>query len=410
MLMVAYDALEISRFLYAERNILHRDFSKGNILCLKNYQKACSPTQTDQGPAQTSSTEVLTDASLEAQERKPSFIKFLLNNSDDPQETSTLVIDFNCSEDLKGRERTAEDAADRIGTPIFIARAVELGGPVPLGYATILKAIPGCSVVSYVNRFPERIKKFEGVTSRIFDPQKPLHPHPWRRQLHHEAESIFWVVVYWAILAKPAKTDVAMTPAQQNKTTTQLPTPPDPVWTPVLLPSEPSHKEFIPLSTWSSLVGGWEARTTFLYGMYRGGGLHPNYKALLTLIQELASYLTTDPYWFGNYNPNDPRTDPEYIHECFQRLILEFVDDNFNKSFMILPIDEKGRVFEQILAGNVYVSTQMRRSDHYLKRESHRFKNEGCNYLNSLQTPESAFDLPICFARTRVWSLRFHQR
>ncbi|KAJ2929103.1 hypothetical protein H1R20_g7989, partial [Candolleomyces eurysporus] len=185
MLMVAYDALEISRFLHAERNILHRDFSKGNILCVKDYQKAhspspvaISPTQTDQETAQTSSTVVLTDASLEAQERKPSFIKFLLEKSDDPQETSTLVIDFNRSEDLKGRERIAEDAADRTGTPVFIARAIEKGGPVPPpADETVLKTIPDCPL-PYANRFPERIKKFDGVTKCIFDPQKLPHPHP----------------------------------------------------------------------------------------------------------------------------------------------------------------------------------------------------------------------------------------
>ncbi|RXW12023.1 hypothetical protein EST38_g13833 [Candolleomyces aberdarensis] len=81
MLMVAYDALE-GKFVVFSLS------GKGNILCLKDYQKARSPspvaippTQTDQGTAQTSSTVVLTDASLEARERKPSFIKFLLNKS-----------------------------------------------------------------------------------------------------------------------------------------------------------------------------------------------------------------------------------------------------------------------------------------------------------------------------------------
>ena len=128
----------VSRFLYAKRKILHRDISKGNILRLKDGTKACSPsplgippTQTDQGTVQTPSTAVIADPS-EEQERKPSFIKFLLNKrcvglvipstlpvdmgheySDDPQETSALLIDFNRSENVKGKERTAEFAADR---------------------------------------------------------------------------------------------------------------------------------------------------------------------------------------------------------------------------------------------------------------------------------------------------------
>ncbi|KAJ2922441.1 hypothetical protein H1R20_g14655, partial [Candolleomyces eurysporus] len=356
MLMVAYDALEISRFLHAEPNILHRDFSKGNILCVKDYQKArlpspvaIPPTQTDQETAQTSSTVVLTDAPLEAQGRKPSFIKLLLEKSDDPQETSTLVIDFNRSEDLKGRERNTEDAADRTGTLVFIARTIQKGGPLDppsRGYVW-LDSIPECPE-RYAHQHPDRSQKFAVVPDKkltVSPSSAKDRTHPWRHQLHHDAESIFWVVVYWAILAKPAKSDMAMTPAQQNKTTTQLPAPPGPAWTPVFPPSERSDEEFIPPSIWSALTENWESRDELL-STFRRRALHPSYQSLHPLIRELASYLTTDPYWFGKYNPDDPRTDPEYIHECFQRLILQFVDNNFNKSFMILPIDEKGRMVE----------------------------------------------------------------
>ncbi|KAJ2919048.1 hypothetical protein MD484_g1312, partial [Candolleomyces efflorescens] len=57
------------------------------------------------------------------------------------------------------------------------------------------------------------------------------------------------------------------------------------------------------------------------------------YRSLFRLIGNLCRYIEHDPHWLPIDNP---RQDPEYIHECFQRLIFDFVMNHWDDPFMTL--------------------------------------------------------------------------
>jgi hypothetical protein len=58
---------------------------------------------------------------------------------------------------------------------------------------------------------------------------------------------------------------------------------------------------------------------------------HSFYEPLRPLIEDLAAILVNDSHWLP---ASDPRKDPFYITEAFQRLILNFIIDNRGEEFM----------------------------------------------------------------------------
>jgi hypothetical protein len=53
------------------------------------------------------------------------------------------------------------------------------------------------------------------------------------------------------------------------------------------------------------------------------------------LLRQMAEQL------MGNHGLNPSRQEPEYLHEAFQRLILEFLFANYDKKFMELGIHDE---------------------------------------------------------------------
>jgi hypothetical protein len=234
-----------------------------------------------------------------------------------------LLVDFNLAEYLEAETspkilRTVSCVHILIcklpsltfyqGTPLFIARAVERGGPVPLSKRALVPAIPECPK-EYASKHSDRAKQFpentpdrriqsEGIQSQ----GKQLE---WRHELEHDAESVFWLLLYWAMVAQPQ----------------QLP------------------KEEIDAGYWTLLTGTHQSREGLIDSFSNrvpDGVTHSLYNPLRGLITDLAAILGVDRHWVPK---SDPRNHLCYVNEAFQRLILKFIVDHGKENFMDRELD-----------------------------------------------------------------------
>lgn len=183
---------------------------------------------------------------------------------------------------------------------MFIARGIQNKSPMPLQPfdECVSKPVPEPHN-SYKHEFPERCNRLRDCRVRLFfeadangKPQHDILADTWRHQLHHDAESIYWIIFYWILLATPStkKKDKGNTASNLDKG--------------------------IPTAVWTSLASA-ESRNSLVLDP-NSKAFHPSYAGLFSLIQALSFHIRYDRYWLP---VNDPRQDPEYIHECFQRII-----------------------------------------------------------------------------------------
>ena len=131
-----------------------------------------------------------------------------------------LLVDFNLAEHL-GPEisvkqiyrtvscvsiliRKLPDAHFYQGTPIFMARAVERGGHLPV----VLAVVPEITVSPdrYAEVHPDRVEKFLDAERLVINPKEiddNERDDGWRHELDHDAESVFWLILYWAMVVQP---------------------------------------------------------------------------------------------------------------------------------------------------------------------------------------------------------------
>ena len=159
----------------------------------------------------------------------------------------------------------------------------------------------------YAEAHPKRIKdipKEMKILVDPFDPRKQTNQSPddrWRHELDHDVESVFWLLLYWAMVAQP----------------------------------EGAPGEYLHAPTWTSLLGDFTDRERLVI-VLRSGSMpkqltHSVYGPLWPLIRSLADILLVDGHWIPESNV---RKRPEYICEAFQRLILQFIVENRDKEFM----------------------------------------------------------------------------
>ncbi|KAH9998459.1 hypothetical protein BJV74DRAFT_200503 [Russula compacta] len=223
-----------------------------------------------------------------------------------------LLVDFNLAEHLEPETSVKEEQIYRMGTPMFIARAVDQTGPVP----PVVAFIPGIPNTPdlYATAHPDRVKRFPGSEEGfIINPEKLVcdneSRHGWRHELEHDAESVFWLLLYWAMVVQPEK----------------------------------CPKEKIDAKYWNPLNGNHLSRQWLIRGLSEimsPNLTHSFYKLLQPLIKDLATILVIDSHWLP---ASDPRKDPFYITEAFQRLILKFIIDNRGKEFMDHPVEKTFR-------------------------------------------------------------------
>ncbi|KAG8926026.1 hypothetical protein FRC00_003364 [Tulasnella sp. 408] len=321
MLKVAFDTMEVLRNLKAKRDILHRDISAGNVMY--------APTSEDKQDPETltQDEEVLFFSEFFLSDR---YVSCTIFQSGDnplnpeysprrPQTTSVLLVDFNHAEHLMSGTDGHHDRVEQVGTPLFMARAVGLGGPVGVPDEPLdrfLYPIPSAPDRYAKHYHDTRMKKF---------PPKPREstettesPASWRHELDHDIESVFWLMLHWAMTSQP----------------------------------KGGTAEYIPTTSWSLFTGKFAEREGLLNGLRLGftskRTFHSTFKPLNGLFKKLAGILySVDRHWLP---ASEVRNDPEYFAEAFQRLILQFLihheshDDN---SFMNQAIDSNPRELEQ---------------------------------------------------------------
>jgi hypothetical protein len=103
-----------------------------------------------------------------------------------------------------------------------------------------------------------------------------------------------------------------------------------------LVSAQPENEEEQPISPviWASLTGDGMDRVRLLRGVSLAGATHSVYKPLWPLLDDLAEVLDVDRNWLKSIKPSDPRTHPGYRNEAFQRLILQFIVDHRDETFM----------------------------------------------------------------------------
>jgi hypothetical protein len=178
----------------------------------------------------------------------------------------------------------------------------------------ILAYVPGIpnSPDRYADAHPDRVKKFP--SSNTFFPFFPAESDneyrgKWRHELEHDSESVFWLLLHWAMVAQP----------------------------------ENFHKEKIHLGSWVDLNEKHESRERLIRSLPESMSpnlLHSFYNPLRHLIKDLAAILVIDSHWLP---ASDPRKDGRYITEAFQRLILDFMIKNRGEGFMEHRVDKTFR-------------------------------------------------------------------
>ena len=72
----------------------------------------------------------------------------------------------------------------------------------PKGVA-VVPAIPD-SPDEYSLKHPARTNKFLSSKKLILDPETvSSRSHQWRHELEHDTESVFWLLLYWAMVVQP---------------------------------------------------------------------------------------------------------------------------------------------------------------------------------------------------------------
>jgi len=128
----------------------------------------------------------------------------------------------------------------------------------------------------------------------------------FRHELDHDTESMFWLLLYWAVGAHP----------------------------------EGKEEEPIDTGIWSGLSGSVETRTLLVGGGPISHATHSFYKPVGLLLTKLAAILTVDRLWVAS---SDPRSQLGYTTEAFQHLILEFLLSNQGQEFMMHKVASNRR-------------------------------------------------------------------
>jgi len=201
---------------------------------------------------------------------------------------------------------------------------------VPLTDPKFVPTVPE-SPECYARNHSDRIKDFPEKTKILINPDEldqQSQDDGWRHELDHDVESVFWLLLYWAMVAQPK--------GRQGKI------------------------EYIRADDWTSLLGDFEQRNDLVCRLSSGKPrknlrlTHSDYKPLRPLISSLAAILVVDRHWLPE---SDVRKRPGYICEAFQRLILQFIVSNRNEKFMTCPLGDTLRPVEEVPQSQALTTT-----------------------------------------------------
>lgn len=191
-----------------------------------------------------------------------------------------------------------------------MARAAEAGEPIHPGRCgAIMPGMPEVvphALPQYNTVWPERMKKFPAhPKSFILDWTQESAECKWFHELRHDAESIFWLLLWWAVHVRPDNDKVA-TPIRPT------------FWEILTTPVTPGYDTREGLMVMITNSHGW---------------LDPTYRPLEELLGSMAYSIRADLHWVTDTDPEE-LNEPEYVHESLQRHILNFLVENKTKPFM----------------------------------------------------------------------------
>jgi hypothetical protein len=185
----------------------------------------------------------------------------------------------------------------------------------------------------YASAHRERIKDFPELPGILVDPCEPENQSQddtWRHELDHDVESVFWLLLYWAMIMQP----------------------------------EGRPTVYIHAATWTALLGNFKERERLVSGFSSGDTpdnlTHSVYEPLWPLIKSLAAILRVDRHWLPE---NDVRKRPEYICEAFQRLILQFIVSNRDEDFMTCRAGDSLRQLKSVAEYQALSTTPSQQRD-----------------------------------------------
>lgn len=180
---------------------------------------------------------------------------------------------------------------------MFMARAIRAVGPLGVTGRTAqyMKASELSQKANmYDDIFPNRLSRFQRSPGDRHMVDIGAPPNSWRHELRHDAESAFWLLVWWVVNAAP------------DGCTSEMPAE---LWVPLVGTTVDARPFAIPSS-----------------------GLDPAYAPLSELLHQLGQALVDDLHWATQ----TPYTHPDFLHEVFQHRILNFIFENRDKKFMTL--------------------------------------------------------------------------
>ncbi|KAJ8703526.1 hypothetical protein PTI98_002143 [Pleurotus ostreatus] len=278
-----YDILEAHRWMVAERKLLHRDISHGNIVV---EAKDAWKIKKFEG------------------KKPPIFIDEVLHGKHAPPMARLLDMD-NCANldrrkmKSKGGKGDDEPLRCRTGTPKFIARSVAAG-----------RILDNFSVMPMPKLQPEIAAAYEEPhfirSSNTYSEDCSLQVADFEHQPFHDAESVYWCIAAFVLLAKPLNNDIDEGQRQLSQ-----------IWDFMA-----EHEVGNAVDTRSALISGndWAE------------WLHKDLSFISKLMTDLTRQIR--PEWALL----DPAPEPLHLHEAMQRLILQYVHD-WEKNHLNVELD-----------------------------------------------------------------------
>lgn len=302
VLIAIYDLLEVTRVLYTKYQILHRDISGGNV-CLRDNLATV-------------------DKSFNQTLTKMCFASHMLQShlglSDvHPLETKLLLIDFDASEN-KRQVKGKATPKPWTGTGLFIAEFLRTKKR-KIGYYELppMPKLDAGAAVAYKKCVPSRLTDFPQMDIKKEEivnwEEKMGVGVEDQHKLRYDAESAFWLLLYWTVLACPAGKDVKNHPIPEN------------FW-----------RDF------TTLDKDTNYRSALLECLPKQV-IMPEYGPLENLIKDMAKQLVGD----YEVSQSKHRKDDAFLHEAFQRTILNFLFKHHSAPFMTLEKGLENRKVEE---------------------------------------------------------------
>ncbi|KAF7760346.1 hypothetical protein Agabi119p4_11022 [Agaricus bisporus var. burnettii] len=253
--------------------------------------------------------------------------KLSLSNAHDYLPLLSAIVKYLNDGQTKNRDSTLSR-----GTPMFIARAVQAGKPLPPSRGMCFPELPPLSERierAYKSNYPKRMELFKEKLSVQMKPWgADRAPGVFQHKLEHDGESGVWSAFWWALLAFPDQAESIPIDAS--------------IWTELM----PNYN--------TSGFPEEDNRAKVLYSLFLGCGniFHPRYGDLLGLFQDIAEAMMSDYHWA---EPG-ARQLSDYVHEILQRIILNFIVKNMDEPFMDLKKADKNRTVQR-RGSTLYLST-----------------------------------------------------